>query len=221
MPSSGKYSLRKSTLFVVLIWALKQPLTTWTIAMHITSSVRSPARWHLRNTDTGILMLCRWWASWPTSSTRVRTSRRPGSGWSSPGMWTLPRKRSGSHCSPQAGLQKWFFVIIKLLLSVAEVGGFLGMILGVSLMDLEMLFKKILLLVKSKRFSDNIWLISHLNNIIYAPSYTITTVIELLRCLEQTNFVKILLNLNISQVRSETGWEPKLAKYNCTFCVEI
>ena len=116
---------------------------------------------------------------------------------------------------------KWFFVIIKLLLSVAEVGGFLGMILGVSLMDLEMLFKKILLLVKSKRFSDNIWLISHLNNIIYAPSYTITTVVELLRCLEQTNFVKILLNLNISQVRSETGWEPKLAKYNCTFCVEI
>ena len=75
------------------------------------------------------------------------------------------------------------------------------MILGVSLMDLEMLFKKILLLFKSKR--------SHLNNIIYAPSYTITTVVELLRCLEQTN-VKILKNLNILQVRSGTGCEPKL-----------
>ena len=51
---------------------------------------------------------------------------------------------------------KWFFAVIKLFLSVAEIGGFLGMILGVSLMDLEMLFEKILLIVKSKRFSDNI-----------------------------------------------------------------
>ena len=60
---------------------------------------------HLGDTHTGILMLFRWWVSWPTSSTRVRTSWRPGSAWSSPGMWTLLRKLSGNHCSPQAGLQ--------------------------------------------------------------------------------------------------------------------
>ena len=150
---------------MVLIWALKQPLTTWTIAMHITTRVRSPARWtpwwhshrHLDVVQVMSVMANFKYKSEDKLEARIRLIF--------PRNVDITEETVRKSLFTSGRFAKCLFVI-KLLLSVAEVGGFLGMILGVSLMDLEMLFEKILLLVKAKRFSNN-WLILRLNNIMH------------------------------------------------------